>query len=273
MLAPARHADAQDFAHDAFDFQDRYVPAELHSGDRICPAPDACSGNGLLRAYFFIFVVLAGGWMLFDAQSVRQIWTSATAAIAPFASYSAPAQNVSAPAPASSTAGTNAAPTPAVADSAPAIQPLNSREVTIAPSASDEAPQSQSADSSTSDSDGHAQAQDQENEHLTPDQTRASQVGLNPGLSPVILAQLSRTDYRNAAIAIRTALAKTPDGEVFVWPHQRNPELALFRVRFVAGAAPDCRRYVVTITKHRWSTTALPMEKCGSAGRRNASAQ
>jgi hypothetical protein len=37
----------------------------------------------------------------------------------------------------------------------------------------------------------------------------------------------------------------------------------LFQVRFVAGAAPGCRRYVVTVTKDGWLTTALPMEKCG----------
>jgi hypothetical protein len=37
----------------------------------------------------------------------------------------------------------------------------------------------------------------------------------------------------------------------------------------VQGAAPACRRYVVTITKDGWLTTALPMEKCGAtqAGR------
>ena len=37
----------------------------------------------------------------------------------------------------------------------------------------------------------------------------------------------------------------------------------IFEVRFVPGAAEDCRRYVVTVTKDRWSTTAPPMEKCG----------
>ena len=73
------------------------------------------------------------------------------------------------------------------------------------------------------------------------------------------------TDYRNAEIAIQTAVAKTADDAVFVWPRQRKPELALFRVRFVPGAAPECRRYVVTVTKDGWSTTAPPMEKCGSA--------
>jgi len=94
---------------------------------------------------------------------------------------------------------------------------------------------------------------------------RAAAVGLHPDLSRVVLARLSPADYRNAGVAIKTAVAETPDGAVFVWPRQRKPELALFQVRFVAGAAPGCRRYVVTITKDGWLTTAMPMERCGSA--------
>ena len=97
-----------------------------------------------------------------------------------------------------------------------------------------------------------------------PYQTRAAEVGLHPELSRVLLERLSPTDYRNAGIAIQTALAETPDNAVYVWPRQRKPELALFRVRFVAGAAPGCRRYVVTVVKDGWLTTALPMEKCGA---------
>jgi hypothetical protein len=97
-----------------------------------------------------------------------------------------------------------------------------------------------------------------------PTQVRAAAVGLHPELSRVLLARLSPTDYRNAGIAIQTALTDTPDSAVFVWPRQRKPELALFRVRFVAGAAPGCRRYVVTVVKDGWLTTALPMEKCKS---------
>ncbi len=92
---------------------------------------------------------------------------------------------------------------------------------------------------------------------------RAEAVGLHPDLSRVLLARLSPTDYRNAGIAIKTALAETPDGAVFVWPRQRKPQLALFKVHFVPGAPPGCRRYVVTVTKDGWLTTALPMEKCG----------
>lgn len=96
-----------------------------------------------------------------------------------------------------------------------------------------------------------------------PFQVKAAAVGLHPGLSRVLLSRLSSADYRNAGTAIQTALAETPDSAVLVFPRQRTPELALFQVKFVQGAAPSCRRYVVTVTKDGWSTTALPMEKCG----------
>jgi len=101
-------------------------------------------------------------------------------------------------------------------------------------------------------------------------QVRALAVGLHPGLSRVLLARLSPDDYRNAGVAIQKAVAETPDTGVLVWPRQRKPELALFHVRFVPGAAPDCRRYVVTVTKDGWLTTALPMEKCGPQARRQS---
>ncbi len=97
-----------------------------------------------------------------------------------------------------------------------------------------------------------------------PYQKRALAVGLHPGLSHVLLASLSPTDYRNAGIAIETALAKTPDGGVYVWPRERKPDLAVFRVHFVAGAASGCRRYVVVVAKDRWMTTAAPMERCNT---------
>jgi len=100
-----------------------------------------------------------------------------------------------------------------------------------------------------------------------PYQKRAEAVGLHPELSRVLLARLSSADYRNAGIAIETAIAQTPDNGVLVWPRQRKPEQALFQVRFVAGAAPGCRRYVVSVTKDGWLTTALPMEKCGTQPR------
>lgn len=94
-------------------------------------------------------------------------------------------------------------------------------------------------------------------------QRRAEAVGLHPGLSRVLLARLSAVDFRNAQIAIDTALTQTPDDSEHTFPKTRDAGLALFRVHFVAGAGDSCRRYVVTIAKDGWLTTALPMEKCG----------
>ncbi len=100
-----------------------------------------------------------------------------------------------------------------------------------------------------------------------PYQVRAAAVGLHPDLSRALLARLSPADYRNAGIAIKTALAETAETAVYVWPRQRKPEEALFKVRFVPGAAAGCRRYVVSVTKDGWLTTAPPMEKCGTQPR------
>jgi hypothetical protein len=94
-------------------------------------------------------------------------------------------------------------------------------------------------------------------------EARAESVGLHPGLSHDVLARFSSVDFRNAQKAIDTAIARTPDNGVFIWPQRREPGRALFRVHFVPGAGPDCRRYVVTVTMNGWTTTALPMEKCG----------
>lgn len=96
-----------------------------------------------------------------------------------------------------------------------------------------------------------------------PYQKRALSVGLHPELSRVLLSRLSDADYRNAGIAIQKAVAEVGDSDKLIWPQQRQSKLALFNVHFVAGAAPDCRRYVVVVTKDGWSTTAQPMERCG----------
>lgn len=92
---------------------------------------------------------------------------------------------------------------------------------------------------------------------------RAKRAGLHERLSPAILSRLSKTDFKNAAFAIRSALRKTPDDATFKWPKHRKTSQAAFNVHFVPGAAKNCRRYVVTIEKARWLTTALPVEKCG----------
>jgi hypothetical protein len=100
-------------------------------------------------------------------------------------------------------------------------------------------------------------------EPADPLRARAEGVGLHPGISRAFLMRLTTADFQNAAVAIRTALAETADDGSYLWPRQRAPDLAVFEIHFVPGAPSGCRRYVVTITKDRWSATAPPMEKCG----------
>lgn len=94
--------------------------------------------------------------------------------------------------------------------------------------------------------------------------TQAATAGLGPDLPNVLLSRLSKEDFKNAAYAIKTALAKTGDDAKFVWPSAPSRQQAVFEVRFVTGAAPGCRRYVVTVTKDRWSSTSAALERCGA---------
>lgn len=92
---------------------------------------------------------------------------------------------------------------------------------------------------------------------------RAFDAGLHPDVSRAVLQRLSAADFKNATHAIETALAKTPPSETFLWPRPAKARQAAFEVRFVTAAAESCRRYVVTITLDRWSTTSPALEKCG----------
>lgn len=98
-----------------------------------------------------------------------------------------------------------------------------------------------------------------------PLQKRALAVGLHPDVSAALLKRMSKTDFKNAGLAIKTALLKTPFGDVLSYPDAPGSDQALFEIKFVRGSSDDCRRYVVTVTKDRWSTTAPAMEKCGTA--------
>lgn len=96
-----------------------------------------------------------------------------------------------------------------------------------------------------------------------PLQKRALAAGLHPDLSRALLSRLSKADFRNASTAISKALAEIGDNDVLIWPKEAPKKGAQFEVRFVTAAAESCRRYVVTVIRDRWSTTARPMEKCG----------
>ena len=251
MTVPARRKHAP--AASLFDAEDDDAQeSPFYAGERICAPPPNARGGSMLPACLVLLVAI-GGWALLRNSEGWRHWlsaniTTASALMDYRAPPAAPEQPPSVgpaphaesppPQPASESVVTNAVPAEplvtatietAAIDKAPSVAPLSPPKADL----------------------------------TYPYQRRASAVGLHPDLSRALLTRLSPADFRNAGVAIETAVAKTPDAGTFVWPRQRRPEQALFQVHFVPGAAPDCRRYVVTVTKDRWSTTALPMERCG----------
>lgn len=237
MSARARRSH-DDFAHD-----------EFWPGERISPVRRGRAGRALRRG-IAVLVVFGGGWALLSDPGWRE-WTFAKVTdLSSFVGTQAAALLESRPPVTTASAPPRAEPAPRLIalDEPPATAPPTVVATAPAVSTPYEAPAAAPPDAEPA-SAAH--------------QKRAEAVGLHPGLSRAVLERLSDADYRNAEIAVRRAVAETPDTGVFVWPRQRESDLALFKVRFVQGAAADCRRYVVTITKDRWLTTALPMERCG----------
>jgi len=258
MTVPARrqHAPATSlFAIEDDDAQE----SPFYAGERICaPAPGA-RGSSMLPACLVLLVAI-GGWALMRNSDGWRQWLSTNIATASaLMGYRAPPPVAPPVAPEQ--------PPPGVGPAPHAESPPPPASESVAPSAAVAAEPLITATIETATVDkapSVAPLAPPKADLSDPYQRRASAVGLHPDLSRALLTRLSPADFRNAGVAIDTAVAKTPDAGTFVWPRQRKPELALFQVHFVPGAAPDCRRYVVTVTKDRWSTTALPMERCGA---------
>jgi hypothetical protein len=256
MTVPVRRLRAAPAATDD-ELEDDFAPAEFYSGERICAPSDGRGRIGVLSGIFIMLMALGGGWALISYQDVWRGWVASE--LSAFSS----AIDQKGPAPVVAAAAT-AVPAP-LPPPAPVAEPVMPPQ---AVAADPPAPEAQS-DVTTASIEPQAEAAAPQPlpppivDPADPYQKRAVAVGLHPKLSRVLLTKLSAADYRNAQTAIEMAVAKTPDTGTFVWPRQRTPELALFEVHFVPGAAPHCRRYVVIVTKDRWSTTALPMEKCG----------
>jgi hypothetical protein len=258
MRASARHPNPRSYAYDDLYADYHYISSELSADEPIGPPPRRTGGRAKVWA---VFVLLASGgtWAAFGDPTTWPVrgWAdwlaSQTTTAAPEADPKPPlpagpikpAAAIPGPAP---EPPSGAAPAPKELSPPPRTVPLTT--AALPPPAVGKAAAEPLPPPTVDPGD--------------PYQVRAVAVGLHPGLSRVLLARLSAADYRNAGIAIKTALAETPDTAVLVWPRKRAPDLALFKVRFVPGAAPACRRYVVTITKDGWSTTAAPMERCGS---------
>jgi hypothetical protein len=278
MIAPARRAHAR-AEYSAFDGDEHYGYGEFLPGERIGPPLGRGPGRALLRG-LVILIVLGGGWALLDARSAVPKWLLSEIAAA-YSSWewripkwfeqSPSAALATAPSSAGPLArpstGSAPAPLPPVSDATAALLDVPPRPVvtTVPPVAA--AGEAAPVPSEVTGEAPGVPLPPPIVDPTDPYQRRAEAVGLHPQLSRVLLARLSPTDYRNAGIAIETAVSKTPDHGVLVWPRQRTPDQALFQVRFVAGAAPGCRRYVVSVTKDGWLTTAPPMEKCGVQAR------
>lgn len=262
-------------SYSAFDTGDPYVPLDIEPGERI-GAPVRRKRGRILRRGVLILSAFGAGFAFYNDPSIAaRWWPVVSEAAAPLiervmqaasgASTLAPVTKPEAPPAANASERKSAALDASPASSAaapvepvPASAPTKVVEppVTIAAlppaQAVEEVPATPLPPPVVNRAD--------------PFQVKAAAVGLHPELSRVLLTRLTPADYQNAGIAIKNALAETPDSGIYVWPRQRKPELALFQVRFVQGAAPECRRYVVTVTKDGWLTTALPMERCGPQG-------
>jgi len=230
-----RYADFNDN-----DENDNTGPGELVAGERIGGPPASKHAGSRKRGGVAIAIVLGGGWLALNHPEIALGWLADAPSTAPrldtrTAEAAKPVET-------------------------PLIQPLASVEVALPAGADPTAQPTPPASDTAAEDRALAPADEAPTNPLA---RRAAAAGLHPELSQALLSKLSSADYANAAFAIKTALAQTPDSGVFVHPHDRGAEVAVFEVRFVAGAEPGCRRYVVEIAKDRWATTALPVEKCG----------
>jgi hypothetical protein len=261
----ARHASAADAS--TIDFGREPSLGTLDIGEPLYPPPRR--GSSMLSAALVLIVLFGAGWAYMQAPAE---WLALLGA--KVASLAAPMQNSSAMPAVSDASSIATGEVPPGAEAVAAqVPPENEKTIEIANNAATP-PDAERVETGSI----AATAEPSEPQPLPPlrvdpadpYQKRAVAAGLHPDLSRVLLARLSAGDYRNAGYAVDTAVAKTADEAVFVWPRQRKPEQALFRVHFVKGAAAECRRYVVTVVKDGWTTTASPMERCGAqlAGRK-----
>jgi hypothetical protein len=272
MRAAARHAFSDSARYHGHDTEEDYFDAGLLASERIGP-PLRSRRRAVLQGLLLLLIVFGIAWaQLATAANPLGIAVALVRTAMDWVQTSQRTSNLSAALPPSVQAEARppvVVPPAVVPPAIPVAVPANLQRPSAGDADTSAAASRAAALSAPAPATG---AEEAASEPLPPPivdandpyQKRAMAVGLHPGLSHVLLVRLSPTDYRNAGIAIETALAKTPEGGVYVWPRENKPELAVFRIHFVAGAAPGCRRYVVVIAKDRWLTTAAPMERCNS---------
>jgi surface antigen len=250
---------------------------DFHPGERI-GAPPLVPKRSLVRQVTSACVMIAIAWVAFETHATwrpllamslikirSEVVKAETSAVPSAAIAPSPIQPLAAAKEVAEITGTTSPPpqaTPAPATATPEPEMADAR-----PSPSPAAGEAEISTSSIAPDDtgtpAPAPLPEPEVDPTDPQQKRAAAVGLHPRVSKVVLASLSDTDYSNARTAIRKALAEAADTDKFIWPRDAGKKHAVFQVHFVAGAAAPCRRYIVTIVKNGWTTTAPPMEKCG----------
>lgn len=249
-------------SYEISDIDGDFGDQDFYAGEPVSPS-HVKGPNVVPYTYLFLLIALAVGSGFASDGDTRQRWASTFEQLASTANSATQSWMSAEPLPSKEVATAEPsvlAPTPPpVPPAATPARPLPEVTINEAPGAKQDSSKKDAAkDDAVSSEYTSAPAAPTD-----PYRKRAEAAGLHPDLSRVLLARLTATDYRNAAFAIEKAVKTVPDDGDFTWPRLRKSGVAVFNVHFVQGAGHDCRRYVVTVTKDRWSTTALPMEKCG----------
>ncbi len=267
------HHDEYVDSTDGYYADDPCAPVEFYAGDPVCPSTQIRRRRPVLRKLVIATLLIGSGYAWLNAPAdLRQDIVSFVKTSAGELMVAINERRTATAKPLAKQHQTAAAPPPITETKEIAPIPGEMAGEAVDVPAPEEVGEEESAETTEADSDEAAAVVEEDPEPLPPPkvdpkdpyQKRAVAVGLHPDLSRAVLSRLTDADYRNAGIAIKRALAETPDTKTFTWPNKSaGGSLALFEVSFVRGSAPDCRRYVVVVTKNRWSSTALPMEKCG----------
>jgi hypothetical protein len=281
MVAIGRRSASDYSTHDKFDpVSEEIFAFDEITPERVCPPPHRSRMAAVLRGVLFLLVIVGVGWVLVVDRASWSEWLTAA-----FNQSNGLIEQARAPsepqAPSELPETEQSPPSTDIAAEAPKEQKapkeeegpkeVESREIVTINATESEEDETEEVSETASLPRSAGERESSRPARLPPPrvdpddpyQKRAISVGLHPGLSRVLLERMSPTDYRNAGIAIQRALGNPDNSATVIWPRQRSPEEALFRVRFVPGAPQGCRRYVVTITKDGWTTTAPPMESCG----------
>lgn len=217
MTVPAWHSNVNTTANCASIFDEGFAPGELYTGERICPPRAATRGIAILRVGIVLLTTLGGGWALLGNPGAWQSWLPAKiATTSPSMDSRAPVSVES-----DSSAGDSTVPSRITEPTTKLdARDLPSSHLPASASATGDSP-SATVKSAALPPTTIAITPPAEERlapplrppsagHADPYQKRAAAVGLDPEISRVLLERLSPTDYRNAAIAIQTAVAKTP---------------------------------------------------------------